>query len=77
MRLLGALLGLVLLPASPPSPCLPSAMSSPDPFQLVARPAVLSPGDMLALPRPGPPQPNPAGDLALVAVTEWSFDDRE
>ncbi|KAG8214564.1 Alpha/Beta hydrolase protein [Butyriboletus roseoflavus] len=61
----------------------PFAANSPLPtmsaeFALKASPdEVLSPQDMLTLPRPGAPLPNPAGDLALIPVSTYSFDDRK
>ena len=57
--------------ASPPPPTMSSE------FALKASLDVLSPQDMLSLPRPGAPLPNPAGDLALIPVSTYSFDDRK
>ncbi|KAG1772414.1 Alpha/Beta hydrolase protein [Suillus occidentalis] len=37
----------------------------------------LSPRDMLTLPRPGAPLPNDIGDLAIVPITTYSFEDRK
>lgn len=58
-------------PISHPSPIMPPS------FTLKASPDVLSPKDMLSLPRPGDPLPNAAGDLALVPISQYSFDDRK
>ncbi|KAF8842149.1 alpha beta-hydrolase [Paxillus ammoniavirescens] len=46
-------------------------------FALKSSPDVLSPQDMLSLPRPGAPIPNPAGDLAFISVSKYSFDDHK
>lgn len=37
----------------------------------------LSPQDMLTLPRPGAPLPNDIGDLAIVPISTYSFQDRK
>ncbi|KAG6377061.1 Alpha/Beta hydrolase protein [Boletus reticuloceps] len=49
----------------------------PEEFALKSTPDILSPQDMLALPRPSAPLPNPAGDLALIPISQYSFDDRK
>jgi hypothetical protein len=46
-------------------------------FALTESANVLSPKDMLALPRPGAPLPNDIGDLAIVPITTYSFQDRK
>jgi len=46
-------------------------------FALRSGSGVFSPQDMLSLPRPGDPLANAAGDLALVPISQFSFDDRE
>ncbi|KAG2757920.1 alpha beta-hydrolase [Suillus brevipes Sb2] len=46
-------------------------------FALTESANVLSPKDMLALPRPGAPLPNDIGDLAIVPITTHSFQDRK
>jgi hypothetical protein len=38
---------------------------------------VLSPQDMLTLPQPGVPLPNDIGDLAIVPISTYSFQDRK
>ncbi|KAI6110982.1 Alpha/Beta hydrolase protein [Pisolithus croceorrhizus] len=62
-------------------PLAPSTLQSstimPPSFTLKESPDVLSPKDMLSLPRPGDPLPNAAGDLALVPISQYSFDDRK
>jgi hypothetical protein len=42
-------------------------------FQLIEGPDVLSPKVMIEMPRPGAGIPNPAGDLAFIAVSTYSF----
>jgi hypothetical protein len=46
-------------------------------FTLKESADALSPQDMLTLPRPGAPLPNDIGDLALVPVSTYSFQDRK
>ena len=79
MRLLDALhlLGISIWqqPFAPVSVAPLPTMSAE--FSLKASPDILSPQDMLTLPRPGAPIPNPAGDLALIPVSTYSFDDRK
>ncbi|KAG9315813.1 Alpha/Beta hydrolase protein [Chiua virens] len=73
-----ALLGLFLWQQPFTPPPLPSSLETmPAEFALKATPEVLSPQAMLTLPRPGAPLPNPAGDLALIPVSRYSFDDRK
>jgi len=53
-------------------------MSTPEAdFTLKEGADVLSPQDMLTLPRPGAPLPNDIGDLALVPISTYSFQDRK
>ncbi|KIJ64627.1 hypothetical protein HYDPIDRAFT_112010 [Hydnomerulius pinastri MD-312] len=88
MWLPGAALGLLGLSVQQPlvpSPHPPientsaqsTAMSPSKEFSLKSSPDVLSPQDMLSLPRPGAPVANAAGDLALISVSKYSFDDRK
>jgi hypothetical protein len=51
--------------------------STPSAFAFEEKPGLLSPRKMLELPRPGPGAVNPAGDLVLVSVAQWSFDTRK
>ncbi|KAH7885298.1 Alpha/Beta hydrolase protein [Phlebopus sp. FC_14] len=46
-------------------------------YSLKASPDVFSPQDMISLPNPGTPLANEAGDLALIPVSKYSFDDRK
>jgi hypothetical protein len=46
-------------------------------FTLSESPNALSPQDMLTLPRPGVPLPNDIGDLAIVPISTYSFQDRK
>ena len=56
----------------------PSQMPTPDiDFTLKESPDALSPRDMLTLPRPGVPLPNDIGDLALVPISTYSFQDKK
>ena len=68
-----------LLGLSVQQPFAPSVplTTMPAEFTLTASPNILSPQDMLVLPRPGSPLPNPAGDLTLIPVSTYSFDDRK
>ena len=53
-------------------------MSTPEAdFTLKEGADMLSPQDMLTLPRPGAPLPNDIGDLALVSIRTYSFQDRK
>jgi hypothetical protein len=53
-------------------------MSTPElDFTLKESADALSPQDMLTLPRPGAPLPNDIGDLALVPISTYSFQDRK
>ncbi|KAG9315814.1 Alpha/Beta hydrolase protein [Chiua virens] len=74
-----ALLGLFVWQQSFTQLSLASKLESrvPAEFALKTVPDVLSPQDMLTLPRPGTPLLNPAGDLALIHVRRYSFDDRK
>lgn len=47
------------------------------PFTLKDGADSLSPRDMLTLPRPGVPLPNDIGDLTLVPISTYSFQDRK
>ncbi|KAG6332137.1 hypothetical protein ID866_6956 [Astraeus odoratus] len=51
--------------------------STPEAFALRSSSDVFSPKDMLTLPRPGNPLANAAGDLALISISQYSFDDRK
>lgn len=58
----------------------PKETMAPNPntaFALRSGVGIFSPQDMLSLPRPGDPLANAAGDLALVSISQFSFDDRE
>ena len=46
-------------------------------FELRSGSDILSPQDMLSLPRPGNPLANTDGDLALIPLSQYSFDDRK
>jgi hypothetical protein len=46
-------------------------------FTLTESANALSPKDMLTLPRPGAPLPNDIGDLAIVPISTYSFQDRK
>ncbi|KIJ17964.1 Merops: S09.UPW [Paxillus involutus ATCC 200175] len=68
------------VPSPHPSPldsARPTLAEMTREFALKSSPDVLSPQDMLSLPRPGAPIPNPAGDLAFISVSKYSFDDRK
>jgi hypothetical protein len=59
---------------------VPLQMSDTSPkaeFALREGPNILSPKDMLELPRPQPAVANPDGDLALIAVAKYSFADKK
>ncbi|KAN0087536.1 Merops: S09.UPW [Tylopilus felleus] len=71
------LLGLQSAFQQPFAPASPSLTTMPAEFALKSSPDSLSPQDMLSVPRPGAPLPNPAGDLALIPVSTYSFDDRK
>ncbi|KAH7925143.1 alpha/beta-hydrolase, partial [Leucogyrophana mollusca] len=58
---------------SPP----PAIMSPSDDFAFKQGPNVFTPKDMLELASPGVPLANPAGDLAVVPVSKYSFDDKK
>lgn len=78
MQWLLHLLGLsVQQPFAPAPVASPLLTTMPAEFALKSSADVFSPQDMLSLPRPGAPLPNPAGDLALIPLSKYSFDDRK
>ncbi|OJA17237.1 hypothetical protein AZE42_00166 [Rhizopogon vesiculosus] len=58
----------------PPSAQMPTPEID---FTLKESSDALSPRDMLTLPRPGAPLPNDIGDLALVPISTYSFQDKK
>lgn len=48
-----------------------------DPFKFREGPDVFSPKDLVELTRPGQGVANPSGDLVLVPVTKYSFDNNK
>ncbi|OAX40936.1 alpha/beta-hydrolase [Rhizopogon vinicolor AM-OR11-026] len=58
----------------PPSAQMPTPEID---FTLKESSDALSPRDMLTLPRPGAPLPNDVGDLALVPISTYSFQDKK
>ncbi|KZP01037.1 alpha/beta-hydrolase [Calocera viscosa TUFC12733] len=68
-----------LLPQLPMSTVTPPKVYTPStkPFALKEGHDILSPKDMLELPRSGGAVANPAGDLALLPVKEYSFETRK
>ncbi|KAG0693533.1 hypothetical protein DFH29DRAFT_1007210 [Suillus ampliporus] len=63
-------------PASHTPQIAQMATAKPD-FTLTEGTNALSPQDMLTLPRPGAPLPNDVGDLAIVPISTYSFQDRK
>ncbi|KAH7912551.1 Alpha/Beta hydrolase protein [Hygrophoropsis aurantiaca] len=55
----------------------PTTMSPSNDFEFKQGPNVFTPKDMLELARPGAPAPNPAGDLILVPVSKYSFNEKK
>ncbi|KAG2028627.1 hypothetical protein BDR03DRAFT_1019557, partial [Suillus americanus] len=62
-------------PASAPQ--IPQMATAKSDFTLSEGANALSPQDMLTLPRPGAPLPNDIGDLAIVPISTYSFQDRK
>lgn len=60
----------------PPAP-VPQIPQMATDFILSEGANALSPQDMLTLPRPGAPLPNDIGDLAIVPISTYSFQDRK
>jgi hypothetical protein len=58
-------------PGSKPGNSHPSPTS--DSFAFVESPHVLTPTDLIELPRAGPGLVNPTGDLICVSLAQWSF----
>ncbi|KAL4080653.1 Alpha/Beta hydrolase protein [Scleroderma citrinum] len=62
-------------PLPPPKETVPPNQNTA--FALKSGSDIFSPQDMLSLPRPGDPLTNAAGDLALISISQYSFDDRK
>ena len=53
------------------------SLSSEQDFSFKEGPAVFSPKDLVQLARPGSGAANPEGDLLIVSVSKYSFEDKK